>query len=192
MSLDAAARAGALPEEAMPTGQEHFQFPSTLHMHGGGTPRPSRAPGARRYSAALLALAHLQAERAAPAWPVLPGPRGGGGSGGGGGGGGGAVDLGHALVGFLERFGRQFDYERQAVRRDMLWATAGRVWEVLYPSVQTSMRAFSVMLLPFEWYSQESATDAQYIIVASLHGRMEAACEAARVQGAPVSVQGVP
>jgi len=131
--------------------------PSMLpgHRHGDRAPRPSCAPGARRYSAALLALAHLQAERAAPAWPVLPGPAG---SGGGGGRGGGQVDLGHALVGFLERFGRQFDYERQAVRRDVPCAIAGRVWTALRPSARTSVRAHSATRPPLNPLMPEGAT----------------------------------
>jgi len=160
--LDAAARSGAAPEEAVLTGQERGSPKHAPgHKHGDRAPRPSRAPGARRYSAALLALAHLQAERAAPAWPVLPGPAGsgGGGSGGGsGGGGGGQVDLGHALVGFLERFGRQFDYERQAVRRDVPCAIAGRVWTALRPSARTSVRAHSATRPPLNPLMPEGAT----------------------------------
>lgn len=82
--------------------------------------------GLSSYSAVLLALAHLLHERGGgpspgfdPTRAVEPGEGFGGSVGPAPGSlamlGGGEPDLGHALLGFLERYGVRFDYEREAV-----------------------------------------------------------------------------
>lgn len=62
--------------------------------------------GLSSYAAALLMLAHLQTLNPTQTLSGLGLPVAGAHAG---------VDLGHALLGFLERFGQQFDYEREAV-----------------------------------------------------------------------------
>ena len=62
--------------------------------------------GLSSYAAALLMLAHLQTLNPTQTLSGLGLPVAGARAG---------VDLGHALLGFLERFGQQFDYEREAV-----------------------------------------------------------------------------
>ena len=82
--------------------------------------------GLSSYSAVLLALAHLLHERGggpSPSFDPTRNPEPGEGSGAGAGSGpgfvsaasGGEPDLGHALLGFLERYGVRFDYEHEAV-----------------------------------------------------------------------------
>ncbi|KAK9832493.1 hypothetical protein WJX81_001948 [Elliptochloris bilobata] len=81
--------------------------------------------GLSSYCAALLALAHLLHERSGRPNPTFDPTRSHG-----------EVDLGHALVGFLERFGERFDYEREAVSvraggvvpKPRAWRQAGRPW----------------------------------------------------------------